>query len=311
MRTTTSGPPSAKYARSVVGAVRPRWRLHASVLPWVYLLPCTLFLLVMSAYPTVYAIYLSLTNAQTSLNGASFLGLANYATLIQDPNWWQSLEITVIFVIVAVGVELVLGFLLALWLNEAPWGNGLMTLFILPLAMSPVVIGYMFQYMYDGQLGLITYLFSRFGLRVDLLASIHTVLPAIIAVDIWEWTPFSVLIFLAGLKSVPPEALEAARIDGASFRQTVLHVIVPLVRTSAAVVLLFRLLDALKVFDIIYVMTGGGPGRSSEAVSLFISESAFQNLHMGYAAATSFVLLVIAVVATRFLARVAAVEVTS
>jgi multiple sugar transport system permease protein len=211
-------------------------------------------------------------------------------------------------VVFAVGLELVLGFLIALWLNESPWGNGLMSLFILPLAMSPVVVGYMFQYMYDGQLGLITYLFGLVGLKVDLLASIHTVVPAIIAVDVWEWTPFSLLIFLAGLKTVPSEALEAAQIDGASYWQSVWHVVLPLVRASAAVVLLFRLLDAMKVFDIIYTMTGGGPARASETVSLFISESAFQNINMGYAAATSFVILLIAVVATRLLARVAVAE---
>jgi multiple sugar transport system permease protein len=282
--------------------------VRTAALPWLFLLPCTLFLLLMSAYPSAYAFYVSLTNAQTSLTGASFLGLGNYATLVQDPHWWQSFEITVIFVVFAVGLELGLGFLIALWLNESPWGNGLMSLFILPLAMSPVVVGYMFQYMYDGQLGLITYLFGLVGLKVDLLASIHTVVPAIIAVDVWEWTPFSLLIFLAGLKTVPSEALEAAQIDGASYWQSVWHVVLPLVRASAAVVLLFRLLDAMKVFDIIYTMTGGGPARASETVSLFISESAFQNINMGYAAATSFVILLIAVVATRLLARVAVAE---
>lgn len=306
----TARPPS-EIVQPLIEPMRPRFRLRSSIIPWILLLPATLFLLLMSAYPTVYAFYLSLTNAQTSLNGAAFLGSANYDTLIHDPHWWQSLEITVIFVVFAVAFEVILGFLIALWLNESSWGNGLMSFFILPLAMSPVVVGYMFQYMYDGQLGIITYLFGLLGIRVDFLASIHTVLPALIAVDVWEWTPFAILIFLAGLKSVPPEAIEAAQIDGATFWQSVRHVVIPLVRASAAVVLLFRLLDALKIFDIVYVMTAGGPARASETLSIFISETAFQNLNMGYAAATSFVILVIAVVATRLIARVAIAEATS
>jgi multiple sugar transport system permease protein len=283
-------------------------RIGPATLPWIYLLPCGLFLLAMSAYPTVYALYLSLTNAQNSANGAKFIGLANYGTLIHDPYWWQSLQITITIVVFAVALEMILGFLIALWLNESSWGNGIMTLFILPLAASPVVVGYMFEYMYDGQLGLVTYLFGKLGIQVDLLANINTVVPAIIAVDVWEWTPFAILIFLAALKGVPDEALEAARIDGASYWQSVFHVIVPLMRTAAAVVLLFRLLDALKIFDVIYVMTRGGPGRSSEALSQFISENAFQNLNMGYATSIALVMLVIAVVATRFLGRIAIPE---
>jgi len=308
--TTRQEPPPATRAPDTALAGRPRrgLRLGSATLPWVYLLPCALFLLAMSAYPTAYALYLSLTNAQNSANGAKLIGLANYGTLIHDPYWWQALQITLIIVVFAVGLELTLGFLIALWLNESSWGNGIMSLFILPLAASPVVVGYMFEYLYDGQLGLVTYLFGQLGIQVDLLANINTVVPAIIAVDVWEWTPFALLIFLAALKGVSDEPLEAARIDGASYWQVVWHVIVPLMRTAAAVVLLFRMLDVFKIFDVIYVMTRGGPGRSSEALSQYISENAFQNLNMGYATSIALVMLVIAVVATRFLGRIAIPE---
>lgn len=291
-----------------IGKPRRGLRLGTTTLPWLYLAPCALFLLAMSAYPTVYALYLSLTNAQNSATGAKFIGLANYGTLIHDPYWWQSLQITLTIVIVAVALEMTLGFLIALWLNESGWGNTVMTLFILPLAASPVVVGYMFEYMYDGQLGLVTYLFGLVHIQVDLLSDINTVVPAIIAVDVWEWTPFALLIFLAALKGVPEDLLEASRIDGASYWQAVVRIILPLMRTAAAVVLLFRMLDALKIFDVIYVMTRGGPGRASEAVSQFISENAFQNLNTGYATAIALVILVFSVVATRFLARIALVE---
>ncbi|PYM15773.1 MAG: sugar ABC transporter permease [Candidatus Rokuibacteriota bacterium] len=222
----------------------------------------------------------------SSLARPRFIGLGNYARiLLGDPRFREAVVRTIYFTVLAVAAETVLGVAMALLFNREFWGRGLLrTLAILPMVATPTAIALVFVMMYHPTLGVANYLLTVVGLSgFRWTYSSQTALYAIAVVDVWQWTPLIMLIALAGLASLPREPYEAAHLDGASTWQAFWHITLPLLRPTIVVAILFRAIDALKTFDVIFVMTQGGPANATETINLLLFNQAFSYFNMGYA----------------------------
>jgi multiple sugar transport system permease protein len=210
------------------------------------------------------------------------------------------------FTLLAVSLETVLGVGIALLFNREFWGRGLIrTLSILPMVATPTAMALVFVMMYHPTLGVVNYLLSLVGVgRFMSIYSSQTALYALALVDVWEWTPLIMLIALAGLAALPKEPYESALIDGATPLQSFWHITLPLLRPTIVVAVLFRAIDALKTFDIIYVMTQGGPGNSSETINILLFNQAFSYFSMGYASSMAVALFAIVMGASLVLMKV-------
>jgi multiple sugar transport system permease protein len=257
--------------------------------------PAVLVLVGIMVFPSLFNIYMSLHQwFATSAAKPEFIGLKNFAELyLRDENFLDSIWRTFYFTAFAVIVEMVLGLAIALLLNRKLKGHKIIrTLFMLPMMATPTAMALIWVLMYNPTLGVLNFLLSLLGVPPqEWLSNLHLVIPALALVDIWQYTPFVTLILLAGLATIPVEPLESARIDGASPWQVVWHIILPLLRPTMMVAALFRVIDTLKTFDTIYVMTQGGPGRASQTINLFAFQTAFEYFHIGYASAVSLSLI--------------------
>ena len=251
-------------------------------------------------YPLGYMIYGSFREWDPSqaLGESTFVGLKNYITLWNDPNFRESAAVTLKFAFSVVFIEMFIGVGLALLLDRKLRGMSVLrTLFILPMMIAPVVVGLVWRYMYHPTLGVFNRGLKSAGLEsVDWLGQ-HALLSVIIA-DIWQWTPFIFILALAALQSLPRSALEAARIDGATGWQQIIHIKLPLMMPVLIVTCLLRLIDAFKVLEVILVMTEGGPGLSTEILALRISRTATEFRELGVAAAMSNYLLILLLLLT-------------
>jgi len=233
--------------------------------------------------------------------------VANYAKiLVGDARFREAVARTIYFTLVAVAAETLLGVAMALLFNREFWGRGLLrTLAILPMVATPTAIALVFVMMYHPTLGVANYLVSVAGLApFRWTYSSQTALYALALVDIWQWTPLIMLIALAGLASLPREPYEAARLDGASPLQAFWHITLPLLRPALVVAILFRAIDALKTFDIIFVMTQGGPANASETINILLFNQAFSYFNMGYAASMAVALFALVMGASLLLIKV-------
>lgn len=267
-----------------------------------FLVPITLYLLFFFLYPVVYDIYISFFDFKLGQE-ARFVGLDNYRAMFGDSQYIVSLLTTAIFVVCAVSAELILGMTVALLLNhEHAVMQGIRTLILIPTVFTPLVAGLVWKSLYHPDLGMYTYYLRKLGLDIGrgLTVERSSALFSVILVDIWEWTPLMVIVLLAGLKSLPTEPYEAAMLDGATPFQLFYLITLPLLRPTVMVALLIRTLDALKIFDTIWAITGGGPGTATTVANLRIYEVGMQHLKIGYAAALSNVLLLFGVVAGVF-----------
>ena len=254
---------------------------------YLYILPIMLVLLIVNIYPVIYEIYISLTSYRLGDNTATFVGLANYARLFLDKRFLNSIFVILKFLLIVIPLELVLGLVIAEIFYHFHHRKYVLPLLIIPVVVTPVVWGFMFQYMYRADYGLISYFLRLVHLfpGFNLTANTGTALWALAIPDILQWTPFVVLILLAGLDSISPSVHESAMIDGASFWHVFKWIDLPLIRAQIAIVLLFRTVDSIKIFDTIFAMTRGGPGISSESVSIYLRLVAFNNREIAYAAA--------------------------
>jgi multiple sugar transport system permease protein len=258
---------------------------------WVTLSPALLAMLALSVLPLANLFATSFLHVTWAQGHAvrSLVGVANYAALPADPLFRAGLVNTVVFAVAAVGAEMVLGFFLAVLCGRVGRGRiAYRTIFILPILVPGIVIGAIWKLMYNYDFGLINQIVGLAGVMPqDWLGSPETALLSVIVVDIWHWTPFCFLLCLAGLESLPQDVYEAARIDGASFRQELRYVTLPLMWPTLTVTLAFRLMVAFKVFDEVYLLTGGGPGTSTEVLSFTIFRRFFIEDRAGYGAAMS------------------------
>ena len=263
---------------------------------WAFLLPTVLLLFVITIYPMLNSLWSSLHYYNLlAPDDIRFVGLGNYVDLLRnDPTFWAVMEITFIYTIGVVAIQFIVGLGMALLLDRSMRGISLIrTLIIIPILISPVVVGLTWRYMYEPW-GVINYVLGKFGVApIEWVSSPVFALPSIMIVDIWQWTPFVVLVLLAGLQSIPREVVEAAALDGLKSWQYFTRILWPLLRPVALIVLLIRTMDAIKVFDTVYVLTRGGPGTATYVASMYNYVLFFGNYQVGYAAAMSYIILII------------------
>jgi multiple sugar transport system permease protein len=254
-----------------------------------YIFPTPAFLVVglIIVYPVFYTGWMSLQEwFASSLTPPKFIGSLNYQKILTgDPRFTEAFFRTIYFTLIAVTIETSLGVSMAVLFNREFWGKGLVrTLSILPMMATPTAISLIFVMMYHPTLGVMNYLLTVVGLPAwTWTYSSKTALYAIALVDVWEWTPLIMLIAMAGLAALPKEPYESAKIDGASGFQCFYLITLPLLRPTLVVAILFRAIDALKTFDIIFVMTQGGPSNASETINILLFNQAFSYFNMGYA----------------------------
>jgi multiple sugar transport system permease protein len=281
-------------AATVPGAGRPR--RFGRALPsglWALLLlaPAFVSLASVSFYPILNGLYLSLTNTSLITQDQDFTGFANYAQLWGDAQFWNAWWHTMWFTFASTVLETVIGLGMALILFEAFKGRGLVrAAMLVPWAMPTVVTSKMFGWLFDGQNGIINYMLLHVGLidqNINWYGSTSTAMTTIIIADVWKTTPFMALLLLTGLQTIPNSLIEAARMDGAKGWITFWYIRLPLLMPTLLIAGLFRALDAFRVFDLVYVLTGGGPADSTETLSTLSYKVLFSTLQFGYGSAVS------------------------
>ncbi len=267
--------------------MRKRRTKFAEKEKYLFVLPLILFILVMAIYPIGYIIRLSFYEWSLALGQTpKWAGLENYIYALTSSDFWHSVWITLIYAVAAVVVEVFLGVVLALLLERSFKGKNLVkTGFILPMVATPVAVALTWKLLLDVNYGYINYILGKFGLEFQGLSSADTALASFIIIDIWQWTPFIMLMVSAGLASLPTDPYEAAMLDGASKRQILTQITLPLLNPTILMATLLRLIDALKSFDIIYATTKGGPGTSTKTLNILVYEEAFSNFRFGRVAA--------------------------
>jgi multiple sugar transport system permease protein len=272
------------------------WRRGDKMVAMLLLAPALLYLIVMSIYPTIWSLWLAFHNYLVyQPDKASFAGFDNFTDLLDSEVFRQSFRVTLAFSAIAVSIECALGLAIAVLLDRKMRGaNLLRTLLIVPVMISPVGMGLTFRYIFAPTYGLLTYLMRSVGLpTADWTVSTVWALPAVIFIDVWQWTPFVALILLSGMQSVSVEVTEAAELDGLSEWQKLWRIVMPLIRPVVMVVVLIRLIDSIRMFDLVFVVTRGGPGSSTEVLSVMSYVTGFSEGDMGSAAAIAWVTVVL------------------
>lgn len=263
----------------------------------VYMAPAILVMAAACLYPVFTAFQLAGYKWEmgTPWESAQWVGLDNFISAFQNEQVWSSLWTTLLFAGVCVAAEMVLGIALALALEHPVRGMSVFrTIFILPMMIAPIAVGLAWRYMFDAQFGLINAALGLVGIKgLTWLADPTLAFIAIVIADIWQWTPFVFIMMLAALASVDSAVIEAARIDGAKWWQQIFLVKLPMIMHVIAITLMMRLIDAFRVLEVVYVLTFGGPGNSTEILALHIYKTAFVGQQMGVAAAVSVLLLVV------------------
>jgi multiple sugar transport system permease protein len=268
---------------------------------WIFPLPAALFILLMMAFPVIFTFGISLTNwSMVSTEPTKFIGLDNYIHMLKDERFWNASVNTFYFTALTMVAETVLGVAIALLLDREFKGKGLVkTIFLLPMVTTPVAIGLAWTLFYEPTIGLANHALKLFGLAPsEWIASEAAVIPSIAIVDIWQWTPMITLIVLAGLAGLPRDPFESAVVDGAKPRQIFFRVTLPLITPTILVAVVLRSIEAFKTFDIIYSMTGGGPGYASETLNILAYKQGFGFYKFGLASSTLFALFVIVFVSS-------------
>lgn len=264
---------------------------------WLLVAPTALLLLAVSIYPLIYSLRISFFSWElTAAVPPAFIGLENYVRILtDDPRFWSSLSKTVYLVVGGVLIELVLGVALAALVVRCGKGRTLITaLLLIPVMIAPVVVATQGIVIYNVQWGPLNYLLSLIGIDGPVwLGDRHIALRTIMLTDVWQWTPFVVVIMAAGMQSLPVDIYEAAEMDGGSAWRVFRHITLPLIQPLIVVTALIRSMDIFKTFDYVYVLTGGGPGSSTETVSLYNFLQGLEFFSFGYAAAMSYIQLII------------------
>jgi multiple sugar transport system permease protein len=265
----------------------------------LYVGPAVLVMAAACLYPVLTAFQLAGYKWEmgTPWEAAQWVGLSNFYAAFSNPQVWTSLKITLLFAGICVTLEMILGIALALSLEHPVRGMSIFrTIFILPMMIAPIAVGLAWRYMFDAQFGLINALLGLVGIEaMTWLADPTLAFIAIVIADVWQWTPFVFIMMLAALASVDSSVMEASRIDGANWLQQIFWVKLPMIMHVIAITLMMRLIDAFRVLEVIYVLTFGGPGNSTEILAVHIYKTAFVGQQMGVAAAVSVLLLVVVV----------------
>ena len=274
----------------------------------LFLAPTAIYLLALTVFPFIYSLYLSLHQVKlTRLDRTVFVGLDNYTKLLTDPLFLNACWNIALVTITSIAIEIVFGFAIAkifYALRDHRAGGLLRSLSIVPMMVTPICIGLIFSYIFNPVLGIANYLLTRVDLPpLGWLSDQKLALLTVTLINSWQWTPFMMLLMLAGLMSVPREHYEAAEIEGAKWWHVARSIEIPAIKNVILVGVILRLIDNLRLFDIVYVTTRGGPGSSTELVTLFAYKQDFQYFQVGYGSAAAVVILGISIIITTFAVR--------
>jgi multiple sugar transport system permease protein len=273
---------------------------------WVLITPAVLVLLALNVFPMLYALDISLYYWRLSgLQPPRFVGLNNYELLFGDDRFLNSIGVSAAFVVLAVAVEFVLGLGLAFVFNaQLPGLATLRKLSLLPVMLMPLVGGLVWFYMFNENFGVINWFaYLLIGHRVPFLTNGTLALGTLVVADAWQWTPFVMLVLFAALQSLPEYVYEAARMDGLSEWNIFWRVTLPLLRPAIMIVLVIRIVDALRMIELVFMMTKGGPGGYTEVIPWYLYSVGFSSLNLGYAAAMAVLMIIMVSVLSQFLIR--------
>jgi multiple sugar transport system permease protein len=269
--------------------------------------PAALLILALSIYPLLFSLWVNFVNYDFQIPGHDFVGLENFSQVVQDPLAASSLVLTVLLSLTVVAIEFVLGLALALAMVKTFRGRGvIMSILIIPLFISPVIVGQSWALFLQRPFGPADYLLGQLlghPVNISWVGEVPWVYIAIVIADVWQWTPFMFVILLAGLAAIPQHLYEAAELDGISSLSTFIYVTLPQLAPIIMLALTFRLLDAVKLFDIIFMLTGGGPGTATYTASFYLYQIGFQQFHLSIATAGSWIFLILLSVVIMVLVR--------
>ena len=289
-----------KLVQKTPSSVSSRVRgLSDKKLAWLFVGPTILLLLAINIFPLIWTIYLSFTNYRVNRpnRDVKWVDLRNYERILTDSDIWQTMQATAHFLISTIVLQVVIGFTLAFLINKKFKGNDLLTtLIVLPMMLSPAVVGNFWTFLYQPQIGLFNYVISFFSgidpSSFSMIGDVHLAPWAIVIVDTWMWTPFVMLICLAGLRSIPDSIYEAAECDRASQWRQFWTITVPMVLPFLMLAVLFRGIENFKMFDLVVQLTGGGPGSLTTLSSIDLKREAFEKWKTGYSSAYAVILFV-------------------
>lgn len=263
---------------------------------YMYVVPSLLIITVVTVFPLLYTFFLSFQSYDLARpNDNAFVGLSNYKEMVSEPLVTSAIWNTIIYTVLSVTLSLIIGLALAMLVKEIRKGKSILrTLFFMPMLLAPVVVGVMWRFLFNYELGIVNHILTVIGFeKVDWLGTPSLAMFSIIFVDVWQWTPYVFLVLLAGLESLPQEPFEAAEIDGASKVQTFRFLTIPYIMPLILIATIFRVTWAFRGFDSIYTLTQGGPGTSTETLAMSVWRLAFVRLDVGLASAVSVVMFVI------------------
>ena len=263
---------------------------------FLFLLPMLIYILIWRIFPLLYTVFLSTQSWNIMYRReATFIGLKNYIDLAVDSRFHHALFISFFFMFVATAIEVLIGTILAVVMDEVLRGKGILRgIILLPMFLNPVAVGTIWKILYEPSLGPLNYFVQLLGgEKINWLGSSSTALWAILISDIWQWSPFIFLLVLSALQGIPKSLVEAAKIDGAGDFTIFRKVTLPMIMGTIFVAALLRAMDAFRVFPKIYIMTGGGPGQSTESASILVLKTAFRYFEVGYGASMTIVMLIL------------------
>ncbi|MEO0564416.1 MAG: sugar ABC transporter permease [Chloroflexota bacterium] len=274
---------------------------------WYFLSPALIYLALLTLYPFAYSLYLSTTrNNLARPDQQGYVGLSNYAELLSEtPVFWTAIQNTFAITTASIVAELILGYIVArlfFIIRNVPGTTIIRTLYILPMMITPVVSGLLWTYILNPTLGIANFLLQSIGLQpYPWFARASSALPSVVMVNSWQWSPFLMLLILAGLMSISRDQYEAAAIDGAKLIDIILHIELPSLRNVIVIGIMLRVIDNFRLFDVVYVATRGGPGSATEILSMFAYREMFQFFNVGYGSAVAVIILILGIALTRVL----------
>lgn len=289
-RAAAATPPTV--ARKIKG-------LSDRAIAWIFVGPTIFLLLAVNIFPLIWTINLSFTNfrANRPNREVEYVGLRNYERILNDSDIWLNMQATAHFLFWTIVLQVIIGFTLAYLINKKFKGNDLWTtIIVLPMMLSPAVVGNFWKFLYQPQIGLFNYIVAFFTGKepssFEMLGSVDLAPWSIVIVDTWMWTPFVMLICLAGLRSIPDYIYEAAEVDRASKLRQFFTITIPMILPFLMLAVLFRGIENFKMFDLVVQLTGGGPGSTTELTSINLKREAFEKWRTGYASAYAIILFV-------------------
>lgn len=273
---------------------------------YLFLIPSLILIAVLVLYPVFETIRLSFFNyrIQTMALGETFIGLDNFKNILSDSEFFTSLKFTLVFTVVAVSLETIIGILFALIMNQKIPGQGIIrTAVLVPWAIPTIISGLMWKFMYSQQYGVINYILKTLKIitkNLPWLSNAQLAVVATIIADVWKTTPYMSLLILSGLQTIPPQMYEAAAIDGATKIQRFIHITIPLIKPVLSVAILFRTLATFRIYALISVLTSGGPANATQSLSLYTIKTYFNYGNLGYGAALATVTFIISLIISMF-----------